>query len=176
MSTTNAPWPCPVCAELILVGLNDCPYCRTSAEWIDAIGALDFAIRRFELWKLEGGITKDQYRTLVLACRQRRAEYVTAAQRGLPVPTDAGLPPLYSCWYCRTPSTATTIRCSKCAAPLNSPEVRLLRFQSYLCNLIQHFTESGHLSKDQWQKFLSETPERQLDLLARLEKGWVPLS
>ena len=54
--------------------------------------------------------------------------------------------------------------------------VRLLRYQSYLRQEIQRYTESGQLSRAQWQEFITETPERQVDLLARLEQGWKPVA
>lgn len=172
--TANRPWPCPICAELIIVGYNDCPYCRAPADWIDLIGALDFAIRRFELWKLQGAITPDQYQNILVDARERRRQMIAGVQTGRPVPADAGLPPADRCWRCKTPTTKAALRCAVCGTALNSAEVRLLRFQSYLCGEIQRYADSGKLSREQWQDFITETPERQVELLARLEQGWIP--
>lgn len=172
--TANRPWPCPICAELIIVGYNDCPFCRSPAEWIDLIGAMDFAIRRFELWKLQGAIAAGQYQNILKDARNRRQQMIASVQTGQPVPADCGLPPQDRCWRCKTPTTKAALRCAICGTALNSPEVRLLRQQSFLCNEIQHYADAGLLSKAQWQEFISETPERQVELLGRLEQGWVP--
>lgn len=170
----NRPWPCPICAELIIVGYNDCPFCQSPAGWIDLIGALDFSIRRFELWKLQGAITVDQYRAILADARQRRQQMIQAVQSGQPVPADSGLPPPDRCWRCKTPAPPSALRCRTCGTQLNTPEVRLLRYQSYLCHEIQRYSDGGQLSREQWQEFITETPERQVELLARLEQGWRP--
>jgi hypothetical protein len=158
---------------LIQIGLHDCPHCQATAAWIDLIGALDFAVRRFELWKLEGGIPRDQFTKIVASYRQRRQTLVEAAQYGQAIPGDSGLPSQTECWSCRAPITLNAKRCAKCNAPQNAPEVRLLRYQTFLCSEIRRLTDAGLLSHEQWQTFLTETPERQIELLARLEKGWV---
>ena len=101
---------------------------------------------------------------------------VEAVQTGHPVPADVGLPLSSRCWRCRTPSTFAARQCAKCRAPLNTPEVRLLRYQSFLCDEIQRYADAGQLNQAQWKEFLTETPERQIDLLGRLEKGWSPLN
>lgn len=170
----NRTWPCPICAEIIPVGSHDCPYCLARSDWIELIGALDFATRRFELWKLQGAITPAQYRQVLDATRGRRQAMIQAAQAGEPVPEDSGLPPSTRCWRCKTPFKEGALRCGKCGTTLNTPETRLLRYQSFLCNEIQHHADSGTLSSDQWQKFITETPERQIELLVRLEQGWNP--
>ena len=72
MSSANVPWPCPICAELIDVGLQDCPHCGTSADWMDLMRALDFSIRQFHYWHLTGGLDKTEYRAIVDASRIRR--------------------------------------------------------------------------------------------------------
>lgn len=172
--TGHRTWPCPICAEIIAVGYADCPYCRASADWIELIGALDFATRRFELWKLQGAITPTQYREILDATRGRRQAMILAAQAGEPMPEDSGLPPSTRCWRCKTPFKEGALRCGVCGTTLNTPETRLLRFQSFLCTEIQRHADSGTLSSAQWQKFITETPERQIELLVRLEQGWNP--
>jgi hypothetical protein len=172
--TGNRTWPCPVCAEVITVGEGACPYCLASGAWIELIGALDFSTRRFELWKLQGAITVTQYRQILDATRGRRQAMVQAAQAGQPLPEDTGLPPCDRCWRCRTPFAPGALRCGVCGNTLHTPEVRLLRYQSFLCSEIQRHADSGILSTAQWQDFLTETPERQIELLCRLEQGWKP--
>lgn len=171
----STPWPCPICTELIEPGYYDCPHCHTAADWIDLIGAIDFSIRRFELWKLEGAINKEQFRRMVESCRQKRKAMIDAVHSSKPYPDDTGLPRGSSCWRCKTPSTFAALKCNKCGSQLNTPEVRLLRYQAYVCAEIQRFADFGYLSNAQWQAFLNETPERQIELLGRLEKGWTPI-
>lgn len=172
--TANRPWPCPVCVELIAVGYADCPFCQAPAAWIDLVGALDFTVRRFELWKLQGAITADQYKSLLLDLRRRRQAMIEAVQTGQPSPADAGLPPPNKCWRCKAPAAPAARRCLRCGAALGSSEVRLLRYQAFLCHEIEHYADHGLLSREQWQEFITETPERQVELLGRLEQGWVP--
>jgi hypothetical protein len=172
--TGNSNWPCPVCAEIISVSGGDCPHCLAAGGWIELIGALDFSTRRFELWKLQGSITVTQYRDILQTTRGRRQAMVQAAQAGEREPEDSGLPPRDRCWRCRTPFKPGALRCSVCGTALNTPEVRLLRYQSFLCNEIQRYADSGIFSTSQWQDFITETPERQIELLCRLEQGWKP--
>ena len=172
--TGNTSWPCPVCAEVIPVGGGDCPYCLASGAWIELIGALDFSTRRFELWKLQGAISVEQYRQILEVTRHRRQAMVRAAQAGEPVPEESGLPSSDRCWRCRTPFKPGALRCGNCGNPLHTPEVRLLRYQSFLCGEVQRHADRGILSMGQWQEFLTETPERQIELLCRLEQGWKP--
>lgn len=172
--TGTQTWPCPICAEIIVVGYHDCPYCRAPSGWIELIGAVDFATRRFELWKLQGAIAPAQYRQILDATRGRRQAMIQAAQAGEPVPAASGLPASTRCWRCKTPFKGGALRCGTCGATLNSPETRLLRYQAFLCGEIQRYADSGILTSNQWQQFITETPERQIELLCRLEQGWKP--
>ncbi len=172
MSAATHPWPCPVCAELLPVGTKDCPSCHAGAAWIDLLRALDFSIRRFELWKLEGSLMRDEYRAIVADDRVRREAWQLAAQRGEPLPTDLGLLKLDECWSCHAPiRPAWATHCVSCGAPLQTPEVRLLRYQTFLCHEIQRHWHGQRLTNEEWQRFAVEAPEAQIDLLARLEKG-----
>ncbi len=174
--TGTRTWPCPICAEIIVVGYLDCPYCRSPSAWIELIGALDFATRRFELWKLQGAISPEQYRQILDATRARRHAMIHAAQAAETLPADSGLPASTRCWRCKTAFKEGALRCATCGAMLDSPETRLLRYQAFLCGEIQRYADSRILSSEQWQQFITETPERQIELLCRLEAGWKPAS
>lgn len=174
MTIANNPWPCPVCAEILPAGSRDCPLCSAPSEWIDLLRAHDFAIRRFELWKLEGVLSKEEYRTILDECRKRRETMVRAAQAGQPLP-ECGLPRQGECWYCRQATAHTTQHCRSCGAPLQSAEVNLLRYRSFLCHEIKRHEKEGRVRLAESEAFLTETPDQQIDLLARLEKGWSPL-
>jgi len=171
MSSATVPWPCPVCAELLPVGKNNCPSCHAGADWIDLLRALDFTIRRFELWKLEGKLSRDEYRAIVTDNRARREALVLESQQGKPVPANLGLLRLDECWSCHTPiRPAWATQCSSCGAPVQTPEVRLLRHQRFLCQEITRHWQAGRLSNEEWQQFSTEAPEAQIELLQRLER------
>src|SRR5262249_18912704 len=120
----------------------------------------------------EGHLNRDEYRAIVTDTRQRRDAMLQAVKLARPVPKDVGLSPLDECWSChleKPPGIATN--CPRCGAPLRSAEVRLLRYQRFLCHEILRHMTAGRLSGDQWAKFLTETPDSQIELLQRLEKG-----
>jgi hypothetical protein len=96
---------------------------------------------------------------------------VRAAKQGNPVPHDTGLPDPLECWHCRHPSLSTTATCASCGAPLDTEQVRILRFHAFLCNEVRLHCEAGRLSFAQWQAIMSDTPERQIELLQRLGRG-----
>lgn len=175
MTTAAEPWPCPVCVELIPVGLQDCPHCRIPAAWIDLVGALDFSIRRFHLWSLVGSVNKTQYRQLVDACRQRREEMVRAANAGQAVPADSGLVPRSECWSCHQPTRPAMRYCGGCGAPQESPEVRLFRYQTFLSNEIRNQEKAGRLFKTQAAQLLSETANSLSELRSRLSQAAMPV-
>lgn len=175
MTTSTTPWPCPVCAEILPVGSRDCPFCSARSEWIDLLRAHDFAIRRFELWKLEGVLSKDEYRVILEDCRKRREAMVRSAQADQELPSDCGLPSPVECWYCRKPNAHVGQHCHACGAPLQSAEVNLLRYRTFLCHEIKRHEKEGRVRLADAESFLTETPDQQIDLLARLEKGWSPL-
>jgi hypothetical protein len=168
MTMTLTPWPCPVCAALVPVGWQDCPYCQAPAAWIDQLLALDFTIRHFHYLTLTGAVSKPQYRLIVDACRQRRDEMVRAAQAGEPPPADTGLPSREQCWSCASPCRPDVRVCARCGATLDLPEVRLLRYRTYLCREIKAHEQAARLSSEQAAQLLAETQESLADVRDRL--------
>jgi len=164
-------WLCPVCVAVLEPGFCACPKCGTAAEWLDLLRAFDFAIRRYELWKCQGILTTEEYRGLLAHCRRRREALVRSARLGEPAPKGTGLPDPLECWSCRQPSLSPTATCASCGAPLQTEQVRILRFHAYLCNEVRLHCEAGRLSFAQWQAIMSDTPERQIELLQRLGRG-----
>src|SRR5262245_61645307 len=128
MQAASPPWPCPACAELVPAG-QDCPGCRLSANWIDLILAVDFTIRQFHFFSVTGEITRPQYRLIVADSRKWHDELVHEGQLGRPAPEVAGLQPRSQCWKCGEPGSGAEEYCSHCRLPLNTSEVRLLRYQ-----------------------------------------------
>src|SRR5580658_9477730 len=111
MASGMVPWPCPVCAELVSVVMEDCPHCHAAAGWVDLLRALDFSIRQFHYWSLTGTVSKEEYRAIVDACRVRREEMTRLAQRRFPVTEVAHLPPQGECWSCHTPCRPNMFFC-----------------------------------------------------------------
>jgi RNA polymerase subunit RPABC4/transcription elongation factor Spt4 len=161
-----------VCSELITTGSGDCPHCQVTADWIDLINALDFTIRRLHLWKLEGVMEESRFREVVGALRARREEMIEEAKAGSRVPIDSGLPSSSACWRCGRSVAAVAKHCPSCGAPVNRAEVRLLRQQAFLVNEVDRLKDAGLLTAEQAQRCIEETPEKQIEILARLEKEW----
>lgn len=168
-------WPCPVCTELMPLGYCACPHCDATADWIDLLRSVDFSLRRFELWKLEGYLSLDEFRKIVAATRQYRSAVVASMHSGQPVPADAGLMSHHDCWKCGKAGLPTATKtCPECGSPQHTPEVRLLRYQTFVCHEVRRHQQAGRLSKEQWGTFLTDTPERQLELLKRIDAGMAP--
>jgi hypothetical protein len=174
MATGAEPWPCPSCAELIPVGLHDCPYCRMSAGWIDQLLALDFTIRRFHLCNLVGALSKEQYRGLVACCRQRREDMIRAAQAGRPAPLDSGLPLRAECWSCGRPCQPSARYCAGCNVPVDTPEVRLFRYQTFLGQEIKGHEKAGRISAAQANQLRGEITQSLTELRDRLTAAMLP--
>src|SRR5262245_43794437 len=100
MSSSSASWPCPACAELIPPDQQGCPRCRLSPDWVDLLRALDFAVRCFFRWKLDGALSAAEYRRVVASCGERLDRLLGLALAGQPAPADSGLPPRCTCWSC----------------------------------------------------------------------------
>ena len=116
-------------------------------------------------------MTTEEFRGLLAHCRGRREALVRAASLGKPVPKDTGLPDPLECWSCRQPSRRTTATCANCGAPLETEEVRILRFHAFLCNEVRLHCEAGRLPLAQWEAVMNDTPARQIELLQRLGRG-----
>lgn len=171
MSFLTANWPCPACAELIPLDHQNCPHCRMSADWVDLLRALDFAVRRFLLWKLEGALGAGQYRAVVESCGQYLDRLVRMARAGQALPPDTGLPPRYSCWSCELTCHPSAHYCPDCAAPLHTPDVRLLRYQQFLIGEVRRQERAGRLSEAEARRLLADVPEQLSQLRDRLDRG-----
>jgi hypothetical protein len=176
MNPATASWPCPACTELIPAGHPSCPHCRLSADWLDLLRALDFAIRRFLLWKLEGALSAPKYRAMVDACGRHLDRLVQLAQAGHPVPADTGLLPRCTCWSCELTCHPSAHYCPDCAAPLNSPEVRLLRYEQFLVGEVRRQQQAGRLSEEEVRRLLLGTPEHLTELRDRLDRARLVVS
>jgi hypothetical protein len=168
--SSSVPWPCPVCAELVDVGQQDCPHCHTSAAWVDWLRALDFSIRQLHYWSLSGGIDKEGYRTIVTACRSRREDMAKRAQRGEAAPAVATLPPPTQCWSCQAANRVVSRFCGSCGAVQNAPEVRLVRYHTFLIGEIAEHEKAGRLTKQEAQALLDETKRTLASVRQRLEE------
>jgi hypothetical protein len=171
MNPSTANWPCPACAEVIPADYESCPHCRLSADWLDLLRALDFAIRRFLLWKLEGEVGPEQYRAVLEACGRQLDRLVRLAQDGQPVPSDTGLPPRCSCWRCEQTCHPSAHYCPDCSAPLHTSEVRLLRYQQFLACEIQRQQQGGRLTEEEARRLLADVPQQLSELRGRLDRG-----
>jgi hypothetical protein len=171
MSPSTANWPCPACDELIPAAYQSCPHCRTSADWLDLLRALEFAIRRFHLWKLEGALSADQYRTVVEACGRHLDQLVRQARAGQPLPADSGLPPRCSCWSCELTCHPSAHYCPDCGAPLDNSEVRLLRYHQFVIGEVRRRQQEGGLTEAEARRLLGDAPARLAELRDRLDRG-----
>jgi hypothetical protein len=176
MHYATASWPCPACAELIPAGQPSCPHCRLSADWLDLLRALDYAIRRFLLWKLEGALSAAGYRALVDACGRHLDRLVQLARDGQPVPANTGLLPRCTCWSCELTCHPSAHYCPECAAPLHSAEVRQLRYEEFLTREIRRQQEAGRLSEDEVRRLMAGTPEHLSELRDRLDRARLVVS
>jgi len=141
------------------------------AGWVDLLRALDFVIRRFLLWKLEGAISAAQYRAVVEASGEHLDQLLRMAQEGQPVPADAGLPPRCSCWSCELTCHPSARYCPDCSAPLDTAEVRLLRYQQFLIGEVRRQQQVGRLNEAEVMRVLTDAPERLSELRDRLDRG-----
>jgi hypothetical protein len=176
MSPASANWPCPACAELIPAGYQSCPHCRLSADWLDLLHALDFTVRRFLLWKREGSLSAAAYRRVVDACGRQLDRLLRMAQAGEPLPTETGLLPPYSCWSCELTCHPSARYCPDCAAPLASPEVRLLRYEQFLIGEVRRQQQAGRLTDEEAQRLLNRTPEHLSELRDQLDRARLVVS
>jgi hypothetical protein len=170
MSSSSATWPCPACAEVIPGDHQGCTCCGISAEWVDLLRALDFAIRRFHYWKLEGCISEARYRAIINGCGRHLDRWLRLAQAGEPAPTDSGLSPRCLCWSCGLTCHPSAHYCPDCSAPLGTDEVRLLRYQQFLVGEVQRQRQAGRLTEAEAHELLSGAPERLSQLRDRLDR------
>jgi hypothetical protein len=140
-------------------------------DWVDLLRAVDFTIRRFLLWKLEGALGAGQYRAVVDACGQHLDRLLRMAQAGQPVPTDTGLPSRCSCWSCELTCHPSAHYCPDCSAPLHTGEVRLLRYQQFLMGEIRRQHQAGRLTEAEARRLLTDAPEQLSELRGRLDRG-----
>ncbi len=171
MSPATASWPCPACAELIPADYHGCPHCRLPADWVDLLRALDFAVRRLLLWKLEGALGAEQYRAVIESCGQQQALLMEMARAGQPVPADTGLPPRCCCWSCGLTCHPSAHYCPDCSAPLHTQEARLLRYQQFLIGEVRRQQQAGRLTEAEARRLLSDAPERLSELRDQLDRG-----
>jgi len=171
MSFSTSTWPCPACAELIPANYQCCPQCLLSPDWLDLLRALDFAVRSLLLWKLDGDIGAAQYQAVVDACRQQFDRLVRQAQAGQAPPADTGLPPRCACWSCGLTCHPSAHYCPDCSAPLDNPEVRLLRYQQFLVGEVQRHEQAGRLTQNDVQKLLTQVPDQLSQLRRRLDRA-----
>jgi hypothetical protein len=169
MSSANVPWPCPICADLVDVGLQDCPHCGTSADWIDWMRALDFSIRQFHYWNLTGGVDKTEYRAIVDSSRVRREEMVRQAESGQPTPQVQTLPSRTNCWSCATPTRPNARFCGQCGATLNAPEVRLLRYHTFLRSEIAEHAKAKRITEKEALSLVQEVDHTLAGIRQKLE-------
>jgi hypothetical protein len=142
-----------------------------SADWLDLLHALDFAVRQFLLWKLEGALSAAQYRAIAEDCHRHLDGLVGMAQAGRPVPADAGLPPRCVCWSCDLTCHPSAHYCPDCSAPLHTPEVRLLRYQQFVAYEVQRQQQKGRLTEAEARRLLAGTPERLSELRGQLDRA-----
>ena len=117
MNPLTANWPCPACAELIPADHQSCPHCRLPADWVDLLRALDFAVRRFHLWKLEGASAPHSTAPWSSRAVISSTGWCGMARAGQSVPDDTGLPPRCSCWSCELTCHPSADHRPDCAAP-----------------------------------------------------------
>jgi hypothetical protein len=171
MNASTPNWPCPACAGLIPADHPGCPHCRLPADWVDLLRALDFAIRRFLFWKLEGALSAPQYRAVVEACGRHLDQLVRLAQAGQPLPADTGLPPRFTCWSCELTCHPSAHYCPDCSAPLHTAEVRQLRYEQFVIGEVQRQQQAGRLTEAEARRLLSGAPEELSKLRGRLDRG-----
>ncbi len=171
MNPLTANWPCPSCAELIPADYQSCPHCRLPAAWVDLLRALDFTVRRFHLWKLEGALSAAQYRAVVESCGHHLDRLVRLARAGQAVPDDTGLPPRCSCWSCGLTCHPSAHYCPDCAAPLHTADVRQLRYQQFLIGEVRRQQRAGRLTEAETRRLLTDAPEQLSELRGRLDRG-----
>jgi len=150
---------------------QNCPHCRLPAGWVDLLRALDFAVRRFHLWKLEGALSASRYRAVVESCGHQLERLVRMARAGQPVPDDSGLPARCCCWSCELTCHPSAHYCPDCAAPLHTADVRLLRYQQFLIEEVQRQQRAGRLTEEETRPLLNDAPEQLSELRGRLDRG-----
>ena len=166
MSSKNAPWPCPACAGLLPSTLEACPHCQLPADWVDLLLALGYTLRQFHFWSVVGSLDKAEYRSILDSVRARQEDMLRAGQADQPVWTDTGLPERSVCWRCGHACGHAAKFCAQCAAPLVTPEVRLIRYQAFLGQEIRQHAAGGRLSPARASEFLAETT-RSIDEVKR---------
>jgi hypothetical protein len=140
-------------------------------DWVDLLRALDFAIRRFLLWKVEGALAAAQYRAVVEACGRHLDQLVSMAEAGQPVPAGTGLPPRCTCWSCELNCHPSAHYCPDCGAPLHTAEVRLLRYEQFLSGEVRRQQLAGRLTEAEAGRLVNDAPERLSKLRGRLDRG-----
>jgi hypothetical protein len=138
---------------------------------VDLLRALDFTVRRFLLWKLEGALGAARYRAVVESCGGQLDRLIGLALEGRPVPEDSGLPPRCGCWSCGLTCHPSAHYCPDCAAPLATPDVRLLRYQQYLSDEVRRQQRAGRLTEAETRRLLADVPEQLSELRGRLDRG-----
>jgi hypothetical protein len=135
---------------------------------VDLLLALGFAVRQFHYWNVVGALDRPRYRAIVEATRQRQEAMTEAARRGQPVVAATGLPDRGVCWQCQRACGVAASVCAGCGAPLATPEVRLLRYKTFLCQDVRDHARAGRLTEAQAEQFLTETSDGLAEVRARL--------
>lgn len=176
MSAAAVSWPCPVCDQpLPSEAPTSCPHCALSGEWIDALHAIDFTLRRFLQWSKEGILSNAQFRSIVPSYRQKRLDLVDAARQGGPLPESQRILSRQTCWCCQQPVNPLASHCAQCGAAAHGTAVRSIRFLGFLRREVQKQQAAGRLTLPQTHECLSWIQERWATLRNRLESNRAPV-
>jgi hypothetical protein len=169
MAVPPAAPVCLICGQNLPAAGQGCLYCRTSAEWQDAIEASHFVQMRFELWEKQRVISNEQWTTIKQANILRRQVLVSAAREGKPAPSSVKLMPRDRCWCCDAQLSDSPSSCPECGVPLADPRVKELRYWRYTCWVIKSHSDANRLQLVQAHACMNDAKGRIAALSAALQ-------
>ena len=82
----------------------------------------------------------------------------------------------YWYWSCGLTCHPSAHYCPDCAAPLHTPEVRLLRYEQFLVGEVRRQQEAGRLTEEEARRLLAGAPEHLSELRGGLDRARLVVS
>jgi len=136
--------------------------------------AAQFVRDCFLAWEQDRLISQAQFNDIMVTDNQFREGLKLMAREGKPLPTGIGLPPRDRCWRCNAELSGPPSHCPECGVPVDTPQVRELRYRTYACTVIKSHCEARRVPLAMTHSCISDAKGRIAVLRATLEKQAQP--
>ena len=166
---------CPACAQILATAGGDtpvsCPFCRASADWVEALSAQDYIRQRLTQWHDERRIRSGQFSALIGELDSSRAQWIEMARQGKPLPAElAPDPPQAVCVSCEGPLPSGEARCPHCGADARSAAARFFRQLRSLERQLERWQAQNRLSPAQVQSLTAEVKSQRIFVKRRIDQ------